>query len=66
MSIGSKEKGYTMFMINDDDADKERYKYYRDEILIPFIQSTRKEYDGFLNESNLPILEDLTAGSWCN
>ena len=66
MSIGNKEKGYTMFMINDDDADKERYKYYRDEILIPFIQSTRNKYDGFFNEYNLPIPEDLTAASWCD
>ena len=48
VSIGNKEKGYIMFMKNDADANKQRYKYYRDEILIPFIQSTRKEYDGFL------------------
>ena len=48
VSIGNKEKGYIMFMRNNADADKQRYKYYRDEMLIPFIQSTRKEYDGFL------------------
>ena len=66
VSIDNKEKGYVMFMRNDADADKYRYKYYRDEVLIPFIQSTRKEYDGFSNESNLPIPEDLTAVSWCD
>ena len=66
VSIGNKEKGYVMFMRNDADADKYRYKYYRDEVLIPFIQSTRKEYDGFSNESNLPIPEDLTAVSLCD
>ena len=42
VSIGNKEKGYIMFMRNDADVDKQRYKYYRDGILIPFIQSTRK------------------------
>ena len=36
-----------MFMKNGADANKQRIKYYRDEILIPFIQSTRKEYDEF-------------------
>ena len=66
VSIGNKEKGYIMFMRNDADAGKQRYKYYWDEILIPFIQSTRKEYDGFLNESNLHIPEDLAAASWCD
>ena len=66
VSIGNKEKGYVMFMRNDADADKYRYKYYRDEVLILFIQSTRREYDGFFNESNLPIPEDLTAASWCD
>ena len=48
VSTGNKEKGYIMSMMNDADAGKQRYKYYWDEILIPFIQSTRKQYDGFL------------------
>ena len=48
VSMGNKEKGYIIFMRNSADSDKQRYKYYRDEVLIPFIRSKRKEYDGFL------------------
>ena len=66
MSIGNKEKGYTMFARNDVDIDKQRYKHNWYEALIPFIQSTRKEYDDFFNESNPPISEDSTAASWCD
>ena len=46
--MGNKEKGYIIFMRNSADLDKQRYRYYRDEVLIPFIRSKRKEYDGFL------------------
>ena len=63
ISIGNKEKGQIITR-NDTDTDKQRDKYYRDEVLIPFIQSTRKEYDGCSNNSTLPIPEDSTASSW--
>lgn len=48
-------------------ADTERYKYYRDTILFPFIKKLRVEYDNFNNGvSNLPIPDDLTVSSWCD
>ena len=50
--------------MSEGDIFVRRYKYYRDEVLIPFIQSTRKTYDGFFNEINLSIPEDLSAASW--
>ena len=52
--------------MSEGDIFVRRYKYYRDEVLKPFIQSTRKKHDGFFNEINLPIPEDLTAASWCD
>ena len=42
VSIGDKEKGYIILVRNNYNTDKHRYKHYRDEVLIPFIQSTRK------------------------
>ena len=42
VSIGDKEKGYIILVRNNYNTDKHRYKHYRDEFLIPFIQSTRK------------------------
>ena len=41
VTLGSKQYGYILFMRGDKGIDKQRYRYYRDNVLIPFIQESR-------------------------
>ena len=42
--------------------DKERYRTYRDNVFIPFVNTSRNEYNGWTDGN--PITSDLCAISW--
>ena len=71
VNVGCKDTGYIFLMRstggkNDESVDKQRYKYYRDNVLLPFIKKSRQEYDG-CNENECGLIpRDLTAVSWCD
>ena len=70
VNVGWKGDGWLVLMRggseNNDAPDKQRYKYYRDNVLLPFISQSRKEFDGFDDESGISIPTNLTAVSWCD
>jgi len=47
-------------------AEKKRFQWIRDNILIPFINWGRREYDGIDVESGAPMGDEHTAVSWCD
>jgi len=47
-------------------AEKKRFRWIRDNVLIPFINWGRKEYDGIDVESGAPMGDEHTAVSWCD
>ena len=53
-------------MRNSEGAEKERFKYYQEHILIPGIHQQRKKYcDYDINEGE-GIPHELTAVAWCD
>eukprot|EP00957_Ditylum_brightwellii_P096171 7326654-Ditylum_brightwellii.AAC.1 len=42
VGVGNKQKKYVMFMQGENGADIKKYKYYRDKVLLPFIQTSRE------------------------
>lgn len=67
VNVGADSPGYLFFFRNDHKIDVKRYELYQKEILIPFINATRMEYDGFsFNDDKAPIPDTLTAVSWCD
>ena len=50
----------------DDAPDKQRYKYYRDNVLIPFIQDSRLQYDNYNHKLGGSIPAECVAASWCD
>ena len=53
-----------MFMRGDKDIDIDRYRIYRDEVLLPFIEETRIEFYDW--DTSCLLTEDLKAVSWCD
>ena len=41
-----------------------RYSYYQKEVLVPFIQRSRTDFDEYVDST--PIPNTLTASSWCD
>ena len=64
--VGAEQDGWLMFFRNDNDKmmDKNRYKIYRDEVFIPFVQKIRTVFADWVEGT--PIPEDLFAVSWCD
>lgn len=58
--------GYVLFMRGTKGAEKARFKWIRENLLFPFVNWARKEYDGFDVDTGAPISDDLTAVSWCD
>ncbi len=58
--------GYVLFMRGTPGAENKRFQWIRDNILIPFINWGRKEYDGIDVESGAPMGDEHTAVSWCD
>ena len=46
VNVASKQFGFISFMRGKQGHDKERYKLYRNKVLLPFIQETRKIFNG--------------------
>ena len=51
---------------DNDTPDKQQYTYCRDNVLLPFITQSRKEFDEFDDDSCISIPTNLTAVSWYN
>ena len=66
VTVGNEQQGHVFFMRSEKGADKARFKYYQDNILIPFINDSRKEYDDFDSTAGTNIPSTLTAVSWCD
>ena len=64
VTVDNKGYGILMFMRGDKGMDKRRYQVYRDEVLLPFIRETRKDFGDWVEGT--PIPEDLKAVSWCD
>ena len=47
-------------------AEKKRFQWIRDPVLMPFINWARKEYDGLDVESGASMSDEHTAVSWCD
>ena len=62
VTVGNKECGILMFMRGESGIDKERYRIYRDDVLLPFIEKSIIEFGGWVKGT--PIPQDLKAVSW--
>ena len=58
--------GYFLFMRGTPGAEKKRFQWIRENILFPFINWGRKEYNDFDVDSGAPMGDKLTAVSWCD
>ncbi len=58
--------GYVLFMRGTPGAEKKRFQWIRENVLFPFINWGRKEYDGFDVDSGAPMGDEHTAVSWCD
>ena len=56
--------GHVLFMRKQENADSIRYTHYLKNILLPFIQESRFQFDGLEKED--PIPDKLSAVSWCD
>ena len=70
MNVGCKDDGYLVLMRsgcgNNNTPDKQQYRYYRDNVLLPFISKSRLEYDNDNDQDDCRIPDELTAVSWCD
>lgn len=64
MTVENKECGVLMFMRGDSGMGKERYRIYRDEVLIPFIKQSRKYFGRW--KEGMPIPKYMMTVSWCD
>jgi hypothetical protein len=64
INLGEMPAGWLVFIRNDNDgeAEKKRYRFYRENVFIPFLNDIRKEYDGWVEKSN--IEDESTIISW--
>jgi hypothetical protein len=58
--------GYVLFMRGTPGAEKKRFQWIQENVLFPFINWVRKEYDGLDVESGAPMGAEHTAVSWCD
>ena len=64
VTVGKNICGTLIFMRGDLMIDKERYKIYRDKVLLPFIRRTRTEFGKWVSGETIP--EYLKVASWCD
>ena len=64
VSVGNEQPGFVFFLRAEYKMDVRRYELYQKEILIPFVNQTRREYDSFDVDDEGEIPEKLTAVSW--
>ncbi len=66
MNINNQEVGHLLFMSNTEGAEKKRFKWYQQKILLPGINDHRKRYAKFDASSGSPIPDKLTAVTYCD
>ena len=66
VNINNQEVGHLLFMRNTEGAEKKRFKWYQQEILLPGINDHRKRYAKFDASSGSPIPDKLTAVTYCD
>ena len=54
VTVGNKQKGYLVFMKSEKGMDKKRYKFYRDNILLPFINDSRSTFGNWKQGDPIP------------
>ena len=59
VNVDSDNFGYVVFMEKQENTDLIRYKYYQQNILLPFIQNSRPEFDGYVKGTPIPM--ELTS-----
>ena len=64
VTVGTKQCGYLLFMKGQKGADYDRYRHYRDNVLIPFINQSHVDYTGWREGTEIP--QKLKAVSWCD
>ena len=65
INVGAEQQGTILFMRNDvEKGDVKRYKIYRDEVFLPFVQRSREEFSEW--KRGMAIPDHLTAVSWCD
>ena len=69
VNIGSTIPEYVYFFwkgnkVIDFDTDLERYRFYRDNVLISFVEQSRENFDSWVVGTAIP--EKLLTVSWCN
>ena len=63
-NVGGSNKGMLVLMRGDTDGDKRRCKIYRNDVLVPFVNSTRSLFDDWSEGS--AILDSQRAICWCD
>jgi hypothetical protein len=63
---GDTQLGYVVFTRKESGAEKKRFVYYQNEVLIPFMNKMRKDYSGYDTSGGMPIPDTLTGVSWCD
>ena len=61
VNVNSQEEGHLLFMRNTEGAEKKRFKWHQQEILLSGINDHRKQYAKFDASSGSPIPDKLTA-----
>lgn len=66
VNLQNKGVGYVLLMKSKADAEKERFKFIRDHISIPFVNASRKEFGKYdqLCDGPIPVAVKQTAVSW--
>ena len=66
VNVNNKDVGHIVFLRNDPGAEKKKFRWYQDTILIPGINTQRLHHDNFDASKGLEIPDALTAVSWCD
>eukprot|EP00978_Attheya_sp_CCMP212_P042288 scaffold255283_cov67-Attheya_sp.AAC.1 len=66
VTIGAQGSGYLVFIRNDEDQDKDkkRVRFYRDKVLLPFINGLRRQFHGWCEGT--PLTDEDATVSWCD
>ena len=63
--VGANEQeGYIVFTRSGQ--DQKRFEFYQSNVLLPFINSLRKEYSNFDISDGISVPDELTAAAWCD
>ena len=65
VTIGNKQVEYHMLVEEKEEQEKERYSFFCDQVLLPFIENSRKEFSTNY-EKGTQVPRHLKAVSWCD